>query len=168
MTSDNTADNTGRRPATEALLPLSRVMTAVVALTLADVEELVTIPQLRILVMLYYGSPMNLSGIAHGLGVDRSNASRPADKLVSAGFVRRSEDESDRRSVALSLTPEGRRLVESTMEQRRRIFDELVTQMRAADQEHLARGIAALLDVIGNDSTAILGVAPGSILRYLA
>lgn len=162
-----TSDDTGASTATEALLSLSRVMTAVVARTLADVGEIVTIPQLRILVMLYYGGPMNLSAVAHGLGVARSNASRPADKLVTGGLVRRREDESDRRSVVLSLTAQGRRLVESTMEQRRQIFDALVAQMPEGDRERLTRGVGALLDVVRHDEAVITGTPTGSILRYL-
>ena len=124
---------------------LSRVMTAIVARTLADLEEAVTVPQLRILVMLYFDGRTNLATIARNLGVDRSNASRPADRLVAAGFVRRDEDERDRRNVVLSLTARGRRLVDSMMDRRREIFGDLIARLDPEDRVALARGVRALL-----------------------
>lgn len=70
----------GCKPATDALMQLSRIVTAVVARTLADAQEVVTIPQLCFLVMLYDDSPINLSAIAQSRG---GIAPMPAAPLTS-------------------------------------------------------------------------------------
>lgn len=143
-------------------MALSRAMTAVVARTVTDTADTVSVAQLRILVMLYFKSPQNLTAIARELGVDRSNASRPADKLVTAALVRRAADPDDRRSAALSLTSKGRRLVESIMDRRRRAFEDIVAQLDPDDQKALGRSLEALLEVDWppNGRSAGTGAAP--------
>lgn len=150
-------------------MALSRVMTAVVARTLADAVETLSVPQLRILTMLYYGGPLNLTAIAKQLGVDRSNASRPADRLAAAGLVRRMEDESDRRSTTLALTPEGRRLVDSIMERRREIFDRFLDRLGSDDRERLAESVTALIAAVREDpgDPALAGAASEPILPWI-
>lgn len=132
-------------------MDLSRLMTAIVATTLADIDEAVSVPQLRILVMLHVNGPMNLVGIARRLGVDRSNASRPADRLVAMGLADRNADVSDRRSVVLSLTPQGRRFIDSVLDRRRAILGGLVSRLDAPDRRALGRGVDALLRLAEND-----------------
>jgi DNA-binding MarR family transcriptional regulator len=153
--------------ATDALLELSRAMTAIVAGTLAQLDDTVTVSQLRILVMLRFDNPVSLTTIAQGLGVDRSNASRACDKLVNADLVQRVEDKADRRRIALSLTAKGRRLVDSLMRRRRKILDELVGQLETDQQAQLARGLAALNDVIEKSSHEALSGATGAILPWI-
>jgi DNA-binding MarR family transcriptional regulator len=153
---------------TDALMAMSRFMTAVVARTLADLDDAVNVSQLRILVMLHYESPVNRTTIAEGLGVDRSNASRPCDKLVRARLIRRSDDEVDRRNVALSLTPKGRRLIDSLMDRRREILGELVSEMKPGDREHLSAGLSAFLELVErHHDDELVGMPPGAILHWI-
>ncbi len=123
----------------------SRLMTAVVARTLMDLNDAVSVPQLRVLVMLSYRAPLNLTAIAQGLGVNASNASRTCEKLVVSGLVAREEDPADRRQVALALTASGRRLVGSLMESRRVILDEIVGQLSQVEQRRLVSGLTAFM-----------------------
>lgn len=143
---------------------LSRLMTAVVASTLADAEEAVSVPQLRILVMLHSGGPTNLAGIARQLGVDRSNASRPADRLVGMGLAHRTVDGSDRRSVVLSLTSRGRRFIDSMLERRREILGGLVSRLDAVDRTALEQGVGALLQLAEDDQPDAIE-ASGAVTR---
>lgn len=144
---ERSAADRDRAAATDALMATSRLVTAVVARTLAELEDIVTMPQLRVLVMLHHAEPLNLSAIAEGLGVNPSNASRTCDRLVSAGFVAREDDPKDRRHLAITLTADGRRLVDSLMDARRSVMDQIIAQMRPADQRRLTRGLSAFLDV---------------------
>ena len=52
-------------------------------------DTTVSVPQMRVLVLLWTGEPLNLSAVAEGLGVNASNASRTCDRLVAAGLVER-------------------------------------------------------------------------------
>jgi DNA-binding MarR family transcriptional regulator len=130
----------------------SRLLTGVVARTLRTVDESISVPQLRVLVMLRYSGPMNLSAIADGLAVNASNASRTCDKLVGAGLVDRTDDPHDRRHLSVSLTARGRRVVDSLMAEREAMLDEIVARLPVAQQRRIARGLEAFLaeaDAVG-------------------
>ena len=129
--------------ATEALMAVSRTMTAIVARTLSDVADDITVSQFRVLVLLHSRGPMNLTAIAQHFHVNASNASRTCDQLVSAGKVARHVDDQDRRTVKLDLTSAGSRFVESLMDARRRLIAEVVVAMEPSDQSTLARGLDA-------------------------
>ncbi len=143
MTVDEEAGD--RAAAAGTLMDVSRLMTAVVARTLADVEHTVTVPQLRVLVTLHSSGSLNLTTIAEGLGVNPSNATRTCSQLVAAGLVRRRTDRTDRRASLVTLTTRGRALVDSLMDARRRIFDDLVQQLTIDECGQLAAGLTALL-----------------------
>jgi DNA-binding MarR family transcriptional regulator len=156
------------RRAADALLATSRVMTAVVARTLADVPESITVPQLRLLVMLDSRGAIGPGAVAEGLGVNPSNATRTCDKLVDARLVKRSTDPDDRRRGILELTDRGRALVSSLMGARRLLLDDLVSQMSASAQREMASGLEAFLDVVDRGLDAdILGESGGSIISWL-
>jgi DNA-binding MarR family transcriptional regulator len=157
-----------RQDATEALMATSRLLTAVVARTLADIDDSITVPQFRVLVMLSYESSLSLGMIASGLGVNPSNASRTCDKLVAAGLVHRAGHDRDRRQLRISLTSKGHRLLESVMDGRRRLLDELVVEMAPVDQRRLTKGLAALLAVLGDeDPSTRLGTRPGDFIHWV-
>ena len=133
------------REAVDLLMTTSRLMTAVVARTLAGVDQTVSVPQLRVLVMLDSDGPMNLTTIADGLGVNPSNATRTCDRLVTAGLVRRRADPRDGRAVSVALTAKGRRLVDSLMDARRLVLEDLVQHLTVTELRRLARGLTGFL-----------------------
>jgi DNA-binding MarR family transcriptional regulator len=162
------SDDADRAATTDALMATSRLMTAVVARTLADVDDSISVPQFRVLVMLSYEPSLSLGMVAEGLGVNPSNASRACDKLVAARLVHRADDDRDRRQLRISLTSKGRRLLDSVMESRRRLLDDLVAEMAPIDQRRLTRGLTALLAVLGDEEpTTRLGTRPGDIIHWV-
>lgn len=151
--SSNERDGDEQARATAAMMAVSSTMTAVVARTLAEVSAEITVPQLRVLVLLDSRGPMNLRTVAEHLDVNPSNASRTCDQLVSSGRVARSQDQEDGRNVVLSLTPEGESFVADLMESRRRLIDRVVARMGGGDQ-------AALADALGLFSAAVAAAPP--------
>jgi DNA-binding MarR family transcriptional regulator len=152
--------------ATEALLALSRTMTAVVAKTLGGVG--VPVPQLRALVHVATRGPMNLTVLAAHLGVNASNASRTCEKLVSGGFLERSPTLGDRRYVMLRPTDRGERLVASLVESRRTLLRDAVARMTSVDQEQLVRALAALDEAMAGVLGSDVGRAPdGRLIPWL-
>jgi len=115
----------------------SRAVTAAVVRALESVDPTVSVPQMRVLVLLWTGEPLNLSAVAEGLGVNPSNASRTCDRLVAAGLVDRGERAVDRRQVALTLTEEGRHFVEQLMDRRERELATIVDRMAESDRSRL-------------------------------
>ena len=59
-----------------------------------------------------YGPASTVSGLAALLGRSRSRTSRLVDQLVDRGLVSRDEDGADRRVRRVSLTAEGRALIQ--------------------------------------------------------
>jgi DNA-binding MarR family transcriptional regulator len=115
----------------DAVMLAARVLVAVAAQSVASVEERVTLPQLRVLVMIASRGPQNLAAVAQALGVHPSNATRRCDKLVEAGLLHRSDDPADRRNLILRLTPSGRDLVQQMTEHRRAAIENVLGKMPA-------------------------------------
>lgn len=134
--------------ATDALLAVSRTMTAVVARTLAEVPEDVSVPQLRVLVLLWTRGSMNVSTLARHLGVDVSNASRTCDRLEASHLVARRPDEQDRRTVGIVLTGSGSAFVDDLMRSRRALLEDVVSRMSPEQQRTLAEGLEAFAAVV--------------------
>jgi DNA-binding MarR family transcriptional regulator len=127
----------------EPLVSASRVITAAVVASLAHAETAVTVPGLRVLVILDAHGPLNLSAVADVLGVNPSNASRACDRLAESGLLSRSTNAEDRRQVTLSLTDAGRTLMDRLMDRRRQILRAVVEEMSVADRERLMAGLRA-------------------------
>ena len=118
----------------------SRTMGAVIAESMASVEAVVTMPQLRVLI-LTSRTPQNVSSVAEDLGVHPSNATRTCDRLVRAGLLDRRPAEDDRRQVVLTVTPDGERLLERVMSHRRESIERILALM---SEEHRAMLTEAL------------------------
>jgi DNA-binding MarR family transcriptional regulator len=113
----------------DAVMLAARVLVGVSARSVAVVEDRVTLPQLRLLVMLASRGPLNLGAVADGLGVHPSNATRACDRLVMAGFLDRRDNPADRRNLLLELTPSGQDLVAEVMAHRRAAIAEILDRM---------------------------------------
>ncbi len=107
----------------------ARVLVAVSAQSVAAVDDVVTLPQLRVLVMVASRGPLNLGAVARGLGVHPSNATRACDRLVVAGLLDRRDDPADRRNLVLDLTAAGRDLVDRVMNHRRAAIADVLDRM---------------------------------------
>jgi DNA-binding MarR family transcriptional regulator len=125
----------------DAVLRASRALVGIAAASIAAVDDDVTVPQLRVLVMVDTKGPLNLAAVAAGLDVNPSNASRICDRLIRAGLLDRQESQDDRRNIALSLTDVGRRLVNKMMKHRRTSIIRVLHDMDPDDRELLTRAL---------------------------
>ena len=82
----------------EATMLAARALVAISAQSVAAVDDVLTAPQLRVLVMFASRGPLKLGAVARGLGVHSSNATRACERLVSSGLLDRSDDPADRRN----------------------------------------------------------------------
>jgi DNA-binding MarR family transcriptional regulator len=113
----------------DAVMLAARVLLGVSARSMGAVEDVVTPPQLRLLVMVASRGPLNLAAVAEGMGVHPSNATRACDRLVVAGLLDRRDNPADRRNLLLELTPAGHELVKRVMDQRRAAIAEILDRM---------------------------------------
>jgi DNA-binding MarR family transcriptional regulator len=133
----------------EAVRLASRVLVAVTAQSFASVEDRVTLPQFRILVILASRGPQNLRSVAQGLGVNPSAATRLCDKLVSAGLIHRTDDPADRRNLVLRLTTDGHQLVQSVIDQRSTAIAAVLAKMPPRLRDDLLPALRAFADAAG-------------------
>ncbi len=147
----------------DAVLRASRALVGIAATSLAAVEDVVTVPQWRVLVLVHTRGPMNLASVAAELGVNPSNASRTCDRLTRAGLLNRREAEVDRRNVTLTLTAAGRRLVQKVTRQRRSAVEKVLATMSVADRDRLADALEIFAQAAGEipeDDTVVRGLWP--------
>jgi DNA-binding MarR family transcriptional regulator len=148
----------------EAVMLAARVLVAVSAQSVAAVDEQVTLPQLRVLVMVASRDDLNLGSVATGLGIHPSNATRAVDRLVKAGLLDRRDDPSDRRNLVLELTPAGRRLVDRVMDERRAAIAGILQKMPVSRRRSLVpvmRSFAAAGGEVSDDAVWSLGWTTG-------
>ncbi len=142
-----------------ALLSASRALVGVSARSLATVEDTVTLPQFRTLVVLDTHGTTGLKQLAQRLGVQASTALRTVDRLILAGLVDRRDNESDRREVLIEVTEAGRALVEDVTSRRRTALAEIVATMPDLGRPELVEALIAF--AAAADEPLVAAVAPG-------
>jgi DNA-binding MarR family transcriptional regulator len=144
----------------DAVLRASRALVGIAAASIAEVDDSVTVPQLRVLVMVDTRGPLNLAAVAAGLGVNPSNASRICDRLTRAGLLDRQESPDDRRNITLSLTAAGRRLVTKVTRHRRTAITRVLRGMAPDDRNLLATALdrfaAAAGEPLAHEAVALI------------
>ncbi|HEY5356810.1 MAG TPA: MarR family transcriptional regulator [Streptosporangiaceae bacterium] len=122
----------------DAIMLAAQALVGVTAQSVAEVEDLVTLPQLRVLVLVAGRGPLNLHALAMAMGIHPSNATRACDRLVAAGLLRRLESSVDRRNLVLGLTDDGQQLVSAMVQRRRRAVAAVLEQVPATRRRALA------------------------------
>lgn len=137
-----------------AVLTASRVLVAISARSIADVEESVTIAQFRTLVVLEHRGGINLNTLADELGVNASTAMRMIDRLLATDLVTRQDNPNNRREVLLDLTESARRLVASVTARRRAEIAVIVEAMPDARRAELIAALHAFAGAAGEPEPA--------------
>lgn len=128
---------------TRAVLTASRLLVAVSARSLAEVEEGVTLPQFRMLVVLSTRGATKLVTLADLLQVAPSTAMRMVDRLIAAGLADRQTNPGNRRETMLQLTEEGRRTVEDVTARRRAEIVAIVERLSPIQRLALVEALGA-------------------------
>ncbi|MFI9724064.1 MarR family winged helix-turn-helix transcriptional regulator [Streptomyces sp. NPDC052396] len=145
---------------THAVLTASRLLVAVSARSLAAVEDKVTLPQFRLLVVLSTHGAVNLVTVAELLGVNPSTAMRMIDRLIAAGLVSRQVNADNRRETVLRLTPDGSRLVGEVTSRRREEITGIVGRLLPAQRQALVEALTAFAEAGGEPAAEGLGLYP--------
>lgn len=141
------------------MLTASRALLGVAARSLATVDEDVTLPQYRAVVVLAQHGPRRPADLAAALAVTPSTATRMCDRLVIKGLVVRDRSGADRRSVSVSLSPSGWDLVREVTRHRRGELANLLEAMPAHDRQAVVTGLRAFSEAAGEVTEADWAVA---------
>lgn len=128
---------------TDAVLTASRLLVALSAKSIAAVDETITLPQFRLMVVLYTGGPMKLTAIAEVLGVNPSTATRMVDRILTAGLITRETNPASRREMIIDLTPTGREQVREVTRRRRAMIRQIVRRMAPTTRRGMVRALSA-------------------------
>jgi len=135
--------------AVESTMVASRALVAVAARSLAAVEGDVTLPQYRALVLLSARGGLNVGALADALGIHPSSATRLCDRLLAKGLIARSNPQSNRREVNVTLSAAGRALVRQVTARRSREIRHIVTRLDASAQAKLIDALSSFAAAAG-------------------
>ena len=121
-----------------AVLTASRTLIAVATRSLGAAAEETTIAQYRTLVVLASRGPHRLVDLAGVLGVAPSTAGRMCDRLVRKQLIRRHRARKDRRTVLVSITPGGRKVVDDATNHRRVFITDILRTLTTEEQAAVA------------------------------
>jgi DNA-binding MarR family transcriptional regulator len=128
---------------TAAVLAASHSLLEISARTLTIVEERVTLPQFRTLVVLASTGETKLSTLARHLAVNPSTAMRMVDRLTSAGLTNRRINPANRRETLMRLTAAGQQIVDDVTARRREEIAAIVSRMPADQRGGLITALRA-------------------------
>ncbi|GAA3471265.1 MarR family winged helix-turn-helix transcriptional regulator [Nonomuraea roseola] len=134
---------------TSAVLTGSRLLVAIAARSLTAVEDRITLPQFRMLVVLAGKGQTKLVTLAERLDVNPSTAMRMADRLTSSGFIVREVNPRNRRETLISLTTDGLRIVDEVTGRRRDEIAAIVSRLSADQRLALVSAMAAFTEAGG-------------------
>jgi len=140
--SDETLDmpDAAADPVVDAILQASRALVAITARSISAVNQEVTLPQFRSLVVLATAGPQTVSALADRLAVHASTMTRMCNRLVARGLVVRAPSAVDRREVVIALSTMGTTVVENVMTARRKELEDVVRRM--CDDDRMAVVVA--------------------------
>ena len=128
---------------TDALLTASRLLVAISARSIAHVDETITIPQFRTLVILSARGAINVKTLAGLLHVQRSTTGRMIERLITAGLIDRRPHPASRRELVVELTPHGQEIVHAVTAHRREEIARVVRNMPERERHGLVSTLTA-------------------------
>lgn len=118
----------------DALLAASRALMGVAMLSLADLDEGLSLVQFRALVVLTDAKMLKAAELAERLDVSASSVTRLCDRLVVDGLMRRVENPNSRREVLLTASRRGTSLVNRVMRRRREDLRQILATLEPGER----------------------------------
>lgn len=130
-------------------LVASRALLGVVARSLSEALEMVTLPQFRVMVILSSSGPLRMGALAARAHTVPSTFSRSVDRMVAGGWVLRRESPDSRREVLIELTAAGKNLVDHVTERRREEIAAILAKLSPAAQAEVGSAFALFAEAAG-------------------
>ena len=102
--------------------------------------------QVGTMMRLYHLNTSGVSEIGESLGITNPAASQLIERLVQGGLLKRTEDPNDRRVKLITLTENGKALIERGIEARKRWMEELTTTLSPEEQHMISNALILLTD----------------------
>ena len=92
--------------------------------------------------------PFQMKELAQNCGVKLSNMTIMIDDLIEEGFAERKRDESDRRKVLVTLTPQGQNLRAKFLESRRKTATSIFSKLSEKDKSDLLSSLDRVCTIL--------------------
>ncbi|RXZ76690.1 MarR family transcriptional regulator [Paenibacillaceae bacterium] len=113
--------------------------------------DLMPLSHFSMLYIIHSQGRQRVAELAEKLSVTPGAITGMSDKLITLGLVDRLRDETDRRVVFLSLTEQGKTLIDSMFASRLEIYSVIVKQLPEEDIEHLTRIFTQMIQFIDTE-----------------
>ncbi|MGN6606926.1 MAG: MarR family winged helix-turn-helix transcriptional regulator [Jatrophihabitans sp.] len=130
----------------DAVLSACRCLVALSVRSLSVIDGEVEPAQFRALVVVASREAVSLGELAESTGISLSTASRLCERLVAQGLLDRTDDPSDRRQLALRLTPAGQKLVDAVTDARRADLLPVLQRLTRRQRDELVRALTAFAE----------------------
>ncbi|MFJ8005090.1 MarR family winged helix-turn-helix transcriptional regulator [Streptomyces fagopyri] len=130
--------------AADQLAAVAEILVSVSARTAVAVDSRLSPPLLRALTLVGTSPGLSLAALADRARISRSRASRVCDTLETAGLLARAPLAADRRTVGLSLTRHGTRVLDRVRERRGDWIRDALLRMPDADLNGLLAALRSL------------------------
>jgi DNA-binding MarR family transcriptional regulator len=147
-TSKATADESVAET-TRALLAASRALVSVVVRSLAAMDDSITLPQYRALVVLASRGEQNVGILAEALAIHPSTATRLCDRLSGKGLIERNPSVDSRREVTVTLTGTGRAVLRAVTQRRVREISNIVEHLDPKSRRAAIEALSAFAAAAG-------------------
>lgn len=108
----------------------------------------ITVPQAFVLRSLHADGPHNLIQLANNLDMSTSSLSGIIERLVRLNYVNRDRDEADRRTIIISLSKNGQKLIQQVPVLNNQYFHTILQQMNSNDIELLNAQLQKLVTIL--------------------
>lgn len=101
--------------------------------------------QVMSLMRLNYRGGCGISQLADHLGTTDAASSQMVQRLVNLNLVERTESHSDRREKKITLSADGRKLVERVIDSRRKMIEDMIANLPVEKQPAMIEAISMLV-----------------------
>jgi DNA-binding MarR family transcriptional regulator len=113
----------------------------------------VTMPQMKIMLILFMRGPQRMSALASDLGITLATATGLVDRLVERDFIVRENSPDDRRVVLCRLSENGQKAVARLWKSARNRSGQLLAAMEISKLNMFREALAAMLSSAGKTNT---------------
>lgn len=109
-------------------------------------DALITGPQLFMLHLIHQEGKCKLAHLADRMEVKPSAITVMIDRLEKAGYVERTHDEQDRRSILVQITPRGRDVLQKAGQERDKVLKSYLDKLTEDEIHTLAELLEKMID----------------------
>ena len=120
----------------------------------------VTLAQCHALLEIEARGHAGLNELARNLGLDKSTLSRTVDGLVNTGLAERASNDQDRRSIQLSLSPQGKSICDRINEGNDQLFFRVFERIEPANRRRVLDSFQELVNALAVEMGSVGTACP--------